>query len=381
MLRIRRGEESKLTSWYFEIDRKLFGMVLGLMGLGLIMAISAGSAEANRLSLPWYNFIARFLCFNVVGIVLMLFISMLNKKWIKILVGGLGLIVGLALLALTLKSGAVNGSSRWIYFYGIQFMPTDVLKPVFIVVAAWFFAKMRELYGDNMFFAKDAWRPNKFCWEIFLIPFFICLYVIYKQPDFGTTVLFVGMLGVLIFVAGLPWKIVVPLFIAALTILGVIGYTTLDHVRSRSGDIFTVTPRTQVWYSLNSIRHGGLFGSGDESYVKDVLPEAANDFVYSAIVEDWGALAGCLLILFMFLIAKKLFQHAAFAKDEFVLYAVTGAGALFVGQICFNMMTALHMFFNKGMTLPFVSYGGGSLLSFCVVFGVVLALVREDTWG
>jgi len=381
MLRIRRYEESKLTSWFFEIDRNLIYMVLALMGVGLIMAISAGSAEANRLSLPWYNFIARFLLFNVVGICVLVFTSMLNKKWIKILVGIFGLIIGLFFLAFTLKSVAVNGSSRWVYFYGIQFMPTDILKPVFIVMSAWFFSKMHELYGENMFLAKDAWKPNKFCWEMFLIPFAICLFVIFKQPDFGTTVLFVCMFGVLVFVAGLSWKILIPGGIAVLSILGVLAYNYLDHVQSRSSEIFSVTPRTQVWYSLNSIRHGGLFGSGDESYVKDVLPEAANDFVYSAIVEDWGAIAGCVLILLLFFIAKRIFKHAAYAKDEFVVYAVTGAGALFVGQICFNLMTALHIFINKGMTLPFVSYGGGSLLSFCVVFGVVLALVREDTWG
>jgi len=379
MIRITHGETSKLTSWFFGIDRSLLYMVFALMVLGGIMAISAGSAEASRLAKPWYNFIARFLLFDFIGIIVLIVTSMLNKKTIKVL-GIIGLIVGVGCLIFTLKSGAVNGSSRWINIHGIQFMPTDILKPAFIIVGAWFLAKMREIYGDKMFSSIEAWKPNNFCWEIFLIPFAICLYLILKQPDLGTTILFVAMSGVLAFVAGLSLKVVIPLFLSLILSLGVYGFYSFAHVHSRGSQMFSVAPRTQVWYSLNSIRHGGLFGSGDESYVKDVLPESANDFVFSSIAEDFGALAACGLIFFLFLVLQRLFKHAALAKDEFVVYAVAGAGALFCGQICFNLMTALHILINKGMTLPFVSYGGGSLLSFCFVFGMVLALVREDTW-
>lgn len=380
MLRIKHGEESKLTSWFFEIDRGLFYMVLVLMGLGFVMSVSAGSAEANRLSLPWYNFMARCLLFEVIGVGVLVFTSMLNKKFIKI-AGIASLIFGLGCLIYTLKSGIVNGSSRWIEIHkGVAFMPVDVLKPALIIMGAWFLSKMREIYGDKLFSTWTPWKLNRFCWEIFLIPFLICLVIIFKQPDVGTTVLFFCIAAVMLFVAGLPWKYVIPGVVVGLVSIGVLALRSMEHIQSRSAEIFSVAPRTQVWYSINSIRHGGLIGSGDESYVKDVLPEAHNDFVYSSLVEDWGALAGCALILVMFFIVRKLFKHASLAKDDFVVYAVTGAGALFFGQIFFNLTTALHMVINKGMTLPFVSYGGGSLLSFCFVFGMVLALVREDTW-
>ena len=103
--------------------------------------------------------------------------------------------------------------------------------------------------------------------------------------------------------------------------------------------------------------------------------------MYSAIAEDWGAVGACLLVVVLFLILNNLIKHATLAKDDFVVYAVAGAGALFGGQICFNLMTALHLLINKGMTLPFVSYGGISFVTFCVLFGMILSIIREDTWN
>ena len=103
--------------------------------------------------------------------------------------------------------------------------------------------------------------------------------------------------------------------------------------------------------------------------------------MYSAIAEDWGALIACALVVLLFMVINNLINHAIHAKDRFVLYAITGTVALFGGQVCFNLMTALHLFLNKGMTLPFISYGGVSFISFCVLFGMILALIREDTWN
>ena len=103
--------------------------------------------------------------------------------------------------------------------------------------------------------------------------------------------------------------------------------------------------------------------------------------MYSAIAEDWGAIVASGLVILLFVILMKMIKHAIYAKDDFVVYAVAGAAALFGGQICFNLMTALHLFLNKGMTLPFVSYGGVSFITFCILFGMLLAIIREDTWN
>ena len=184
----------------------------------------------------------------------------------------------------------------------------------------------------------------------------------------------------MLFVAGFPYKLL-PAVFGLLGVMGIAALTFMPHIKNRAAHIFDIARDTQAWYSINSIRHGGLFGSGEKSYVKDVLPESTNDFVYSAIAEDWGAIIACILVILLFVVLSKLIKHASMVKDDFVVYVVTGAAALFGGQICFNLMTALHLFIDKGMTLPFISYGGVSFIVFCILFGIVLALIREDTWN
>ena len=382
MLRITRGEDSKLTSWYFEIDRKLLGYVLILVFVGAITMISAGSAQAARMipPQPWFLFIQKALPAYILGLVCLFGFGMLNKRQV-IRVSVAGLVIGLIGLVLTIVHPmVVKGSSRWANIGGITFMPADILKPAFIVLTAWFLAKMHKVYGGDIFLNKNAWKINKISWWPYLTLFAICIFIIFRHPDVGNSLLYVCVLFVMLFVAGFPWKML-PGMLGVLALMGAAAFTFMPHVRARAAQMFEVAPRTQVWYSLNSIKHGGLFGSGDESYVKDVLPESTNDVVYSAIAEDWGAIGACLLVVLLFLILNNLIKHAIYAKDDFVIYAITGAAALFGGQICFNLMTALHLLINKGMTLPFVSYGGVSFVTYCVLFGMILALIREDTWN
>ena len=381
MLRITRGEESKLTSWYFEIDRRLLGLILLLVAVSVITMFTAGAAQAAHMrpQQPWFYFIKKAFPAYVVGLGCLFGFSMLNKqKVIKISI--IGAIFGiLGLLWTVVSPFRMKGSTRWAHIGGFGFMPADVLKPAFIVLTAWFLAKMRNVFGENMFTNKQAWKFNWISWWPFLILFALCALIIFRHPDVGTATLYVCVLFVMTLVAGIPLKFL-PAMGGVLVLLSIAALTD-SHIRSRAMHIFSVEPRSQVWFSLNSIRHGGLFGSGDEAYVKDVLPESTNDFVYSAIAEDWGAIIACALVVLLFMVINNLINHAIHAKDRFVVYAVTGATALFGGQVCFNLMTALHLFLNKGMTLPFISYGGVSFISFCVLFGMILAIVREDTWN
>jgi len=382
MLRITRGEESKLTSWYFEIDRGLLGLILVLVCVGAITMISAGAAQAARMTpvQPWFYFIQKALPAYALGLICLFGFSMLSKKQV-IQISVLGLIIGMIGLCMTVVHPVViKGSSRWANLFGVSFMPADILKPGFIILTAWFLAKMRQVYGSDIFLNKQAWKLRKISWWPYLILFAICVFIMFKHPDFGNSILYVCVLFVMLFIAGFPLKYL-PMMFGVLGLMGTAAFALLPHVRARAMQMFYVAPRTQVWYSINSIKHGGLFGSGDESYVKDVLPESTNDFVYSAIAEDWGAVGACLLVVVLFLILNNLIKHATLAKDDFVVYAVAGAGALFGGQICFNLMTALHLLINKGMTLPFVSYGGISFVTFCVLFGMILSIIREDTWN
>ena len=381
MLRITRGEESKLTAWYFEIDRGLLGLILALIVIGAITMITAGSAQAAKMGQPWFFFFKKAFPFYMLGLACLFGCSMMSKRTV-IRLSIACLIFGLfGLLVTLIHPVAVKGSARWANLGGgISFMPADVLKPALIVLTAWFLNKMRSVYGSDIFFNKEAWRAKWISWWPYIAIFCLCLLIFFKHPDIGNMILYFCVLGVMLFVAGLPWKLM-PWFGGALGLLGAVAILTKAHVRGRFQHMFDVDRWSQAWYSINAIKHGGLFGSGSDAYVKDVLPESTNDFVYASIAEDWGVFGCLVLVTVLLLVLSKLIRHAIHAREDFVVYAIAGTAALFGGQICFNLMTALHLVISKGMTLPFVSYGGVSLVTFCIIFGMILALIREDTWN
>jgi len=382
MIRITRGEESKLTSWFFEIDRGLLGAILGLVAISIYAMVSAGSAQAARMSppQPWFYFLLKALPAYFVGVVCLLATSMLNTKQV-IKVSILIFILGICgLLATVAHPVVMKGSARWAHFGGLSFMPADVLKPAFIMLTAWFLSKMHEHFGEDIIANKEAWKAKIMSWWPYLAVFGVISIIILLHPDFGTFLLYCGVLFAMLFVAGLPMKYL-PIILLFGGGVGAFALATMSHIQERAKHIFHIEEYSQAWYSVNSIKHGGLLGSGDEAFVKDTLPESTNDFVYSAIAEDCGAIIACALVAFLLYILIGLIKKAIHARDPFVVYAITGTAALFGLQICFNLATALHLFIDKGMTLPFISYGGVSFVSFCVLFGMLLAVMREEEWS
>jgi cell division protein FtsW len=381
MLRITRGEESKLTSWYFEIDRSLLTYILSLIAIGVITLLTAGAAEAARMGQPWFYFIKKAFLPYSFGLLCLFGFSMLNKRQI-IRISVVGLIVGIATLLFTFVHPVrINGSIRWLVIGGARlFMPADILKPFFIVITAWFLSLMHKKYGSDIFLNKEAWQAKWMSWWPYLIIFAMCVLLIFGHPDVGTAVIYVGVLFVMLFVAGFPWKLM-PAMLGVGALMATAALMFMPHIRSRALHIFDIVPRTQAWYSINSIKHGGLFGVGTNAYVQDVLPESTNDFVYAAIAEVWGAFGAIALVILLFFVLNNLINHAIHSRDDFVIYTIAGIAAVFGGQICFNLMTALHLVMDKGMTLPFISYGGWSFVTFCIIFGIALSVIREDTWN
>lgn len=381
MFGIVRTEESRLTSWLFAIDRPLLLCVLLMMLLSVVFSVSAGSVAAERINQPWSFFFIKALPFYGLGLGVLLFASFLSKKWV-IGLAGLNLALGLLLLPITvIAPNFINGSARFVSLGGFNIMPADIMKPGFVIMTAFFLSKMKEKYGENIFLNKDAFRFDTWLsWWYYLLLFIPVLLVVFKHPDFGTAILYLAVLTIMLFVAGLPW-IFVPVFgVGALTMLGV-AFMTMPHVHKRFIAFFTGDEgMMQVNKSVDTLRNGGLLGAGDDSFVKQGLPDAHTDFIFAVIVEDLGALVGCVLLFTLFYVLKRLIVSATKAKDLFVLYAIGGTAALFGVQVCINMMTTLGLFPPKGMTLPFISYGGSSLLSYCVLFGFILALIREDKW-
>ncbi|MBD5400504.1 FtsW/RodA/SpoVE family cell cycle protein [bacterium] len=376
----KRSEESTLTSWYFEIDRRLLGCVLLLVFIGMLFMVSAGSVAAERIGQPWHFFIVKAMPFYAIGLITLFVVSLLNKKWVM-RIAWVNVAVGLLLLPVTVVAPhVIKGSKRFVSLMGFNVMPADVMKPGFIILTAWFLARMSEKFGSKMFTTRDAWKLEWLSWWTYLAVFVPTLLIIFRHPDVGTAMLYLAVLCAMLFISGLPWK-----FFAIIVGLIPVGITTafftMSHVHRRIMTLLTGDgDNYQVTQSVQSIQHGGLLGSGDDAFVKQSLPDAHTDFIFAAIAEDVGAIVACGLLCLLLYVLKRLVTDATHARDTFVFYATGGAAALFGTQVCINLMTTLHLFAPKGMTLPFISYGGSSFVAFCLLFGMILAIVREDKW-
>jgi cell division protein FtsW len=375
-----RTDDSYLTGWYLEIDRPLLWCVLALVGVSIWAMISAGSVAAERIGQPWDYFILKMLPFYLIGLPVVFGFSMLNKKWV-LGISVANIAICLLLLGITLIAPMhIKGSARFVNLGFANVMPSDLMKPGFIIITAWFLTKMREKFGGNIFKNPDAWKLAPMSWWTYLLILLPALLIILTHPDLGTFVLYLAVLSAMLLMAGLPWG-----WLGIMGAGGLAAFTfaffTMSHVHSRIMNMITGTEGYQVKQSIQSIQHGGLWGSGDDAFVKQSLPDAHTDFVFSAISEDIGALMASGLLVLLFYVIVRLINNANRARDPFVFYATGGAAALFGTQVCINLMTALDLFAPKGMTLPFVSYGGSSFVGFCVLFGMIIAIIREDRWS
>lgn len=200
----KRSEESKVTSWYFEIDRRLLGCVLLLVFIGMLFVVSAGSVSAERIGQPWHYFMLKMMPFYIIGLITLFAASMLNKKWV-LRISALNVIVGMALLPLTIVHPyIIKGSKRFVHLLGFNVMPADIMKPGFIILTAWFLARMSEKFGDKMFTCRDAWRLEWLSWWTYLALFLPALLIIFRHPDVGTAMLYMAVLCAMLFIAGLP---------------------------------------------------------------------------------------------------------------------------------------------------------------------------------
>lgn len=376
----KRTEESGLTSWFFEIDRRLLYMALLLMLIGMFFSVSAGSVVAENHGEAWYSYFLHSLPFYGIGLVTLFVTSLLNKKTILKL-SALDVVIGFILLAVTVIAPTpLKGSDRFVSIWHFHVLPADIIKPGFIMLTAWFLAEMHKRFGEKLFTARDAWKfrfPN---WWAYIALFAPAVVIIFLHPDVGSTLLYLSVLICMLLIAGLSWWAFGGMVAAAGGVL-TIAYYIMPHVHNRINTLLTGSgDNHQIKSSVQSIRHGGFFGSGDNAFVKEHLPDAHTDFIYAAIVEDLGAILAVIMLCLLVYVLKLLVTDAIRARDKFVFYAVGGTAALFGIQCCINLVSTLGLFAPKGMTLPFISYGGSSLVGFCFLFGMVLAIVREDKW-
>ncbi len=366
MTAFTRTDTSLLGKWWWTIDHWTLAAIALLIGFGVIMTMAASPPVADNLGFDSYHFVQKQLFFMPIALLFLIGASLMAPQG-TLRVAIVIFFISFGLLITTCFFGFESkGAKRWINILGWSLQPSEFIKPAFAVVTAWLFAMKSE---NGRAIGQTS--------AIVLYGLVVCLLLL--QPDFGMTVVVSAVWFTQFFLAGLPL-----LWVAGFIALGIAGsvsaYFLLPHVASRvdrfidptSGDSY------QVMRSMEAFMKGGVLGRGPgEGSVKTMLPDAHTDFIFAVAAEEFGMIT-CLLVvgLFAFIVLRG-FSRIIKETNFFILLSVTGLLVQFGLQALINMASTLHLMPTKGMTLPFISYGGSSLVSVALCMGMVLSLTRR----
>ena len=362
MMRFARTDRSVVSTWWWTVDRVMLSG-LGILALvGVIVVFAASPPVAATLRLPHDHFIIRHIMFLLPAIGLLFCTSLLAPRGVLRLAIGMFVIFGLMLAVTPIMATEIKGARRWISVLGTPVQPSEFVKPALVVVTAFILSR----------------KPGFLGFVLAAVPVGLVLLFLLSQPDLGMTALTVIVFSAQLFVAGLPWFIFVG--IGGVAVLGLYSaFHIFAHFHDRV--VSFLDPNStgyQVEKALRAVASGGLFGRGPgEGLVKFTLPDAHTDFVFAATAEEFGILACLMLVsLFAFMLIRGL-NRATEAPDRFCQLAATGLIVVFASQALINMAVNLNLMPTKGMTLPFVSYGGSSMLALALGMGMLLALTRQ----
>lgn len=363
-----RTDKSLLARWWWTVDRGLLALLIIIMIFGVILVVAASPSVAMRIGLDQYHFVLRHVIVLGPSFLMMLALSLLDIKqiWrvaVIMLAGSF-----LALIYVLGFGAEIKGAQRWIHLPGFSLQPSEFAKPAFIVVAAWFIALQKD-------------KPEFAGTKIAAVLYGVLASLLVLQPDMGMTFIVTSCFMAMIFLAGLPFRIIFLLLIFAIA-AATLAYFSLSHVQSRvdrflhpeSGDTF------QIEKSLEAFRQGGVFGTGPgQGSVKLNIPDVHADFIFSVAGEELGLFFVIILVGLYGYVLVRGFNRVIDSENMFVILSVGGLLTMFGLQALVHMGSALHLLPTKGMTLPFISYGGSSLLSMSIAMGMVLALTRRQT--
>jgi cell division protein FtsW len=364
---VSRSDRGLIARWWFTVDRPLLSAVLLLMAIGVLISMAASPPVAERIGLNSFHFFKYQLIFLVPAVLMLVSVSLLEPRPAR-RAAFLMLGVSFALMVAALFWGPeIKGAHRWINFGPIGLQPSELAKPSFVVIAAWFLSEHTK-------------RPDMPGHVIAYMIFAVFVGLLVLQPDFGQTALVVVTFGAMLLIYGIPWVLVLGL--AGLCAAGLMtAYTMVPHVASRidrflnpeKGDSF------QMNTAVAAFANGGLMGAGPGGgEAKLVLPDAHTDFTFAVVGEEFGLVACIGLILLFAFVVMRILQRAKIEPDPFPALALSGLGIVFGLQAIINMGVNVSLLPAKGMTLPLISYGGSSLLGVAFAMGMVLAFSRRQ---
>jgi cell division protein FtsW len=365
-MHLDRTNTSIVGRWWWTVDRVNLFAILLIVVIGSVLVVAGSPPVAKRLDLPAFYFVHRHHIFLVIGTVVMLVVSMLPAVTIRRF-AVLGLAGSIFLMMLVPFLGeATKGAHRWINLLGISVQPSEFMKPFFAVVMAWVCAENHK-------------RLDFPGYRVAVGLYVLVVILLLVQPDLGMTITVTAMWAFQLFLAGLPflWVFVMGL----LSVVGAVGaYHLFPHVAKRINSFLdpAAGDNYQISKSLEAFRNGGVFGRGPgEGEVKQFLPDSHTDFIFAVAGEELGVIV-CLVILCLFaFVVLRGFSRVWKENDLFIVLAVSGLLTLFGLQAVINMGVAVNLFPAKGMTLPFLSYGGSSVVAIAMGMGMMLALTRK----
>lgn len=365
-MRVSRADRSRLSEWWFTVDHVLIVAICLLMLTGIVLSLAASPAVALKKGLPTFFFFERHVVFTATGFCTMIALSFLNPSQTRRLAAVLLLASIAALIWVLIDSQLINGSRRWFFLGGLSVQPSEFAKPAFVVVAAWLFAEARR-------------RPDMPALPMAIALGTLLSTLLILQPDFGQTVLIVALWGFMYLQAGLP--------LAGAAMLAGVGlggltaaYYLLPHVHQRIDKFIFASheANSQAARAMESFAMGGFFGRGPgEGTIKTHFPDAHTDYIFAVLAEEYGAVA-CLALasLFAFIVIKAMASAVPEPRPANRI-AIQALAVLFALQALVNMGVNVGLLPATGMTLPFISAGGSSILAISVTLGMLLALTRR----
>lgn len=353
--------------WWRGVDQQTMIALSILIGFSMMLVTTTSSAVAEKIGLSEHHFSSRQMIFLLIASVVVIALSSVEKKWVK-RIGIGGFIVSIISLILVKFYGyEVKGAVRWMRVAGFSYQPSEFMKPCFAVVTGWILSLRYQ----------EDFPSFRVCAVLYLIVAALLI----TQPDFGMLVLTTAVFAVQLFVGGLP---TIWIFVSGIVgLFGVISaYILLPHVATRINNFLdpAANENYQVTKSILAFEHGGLYGKGPgEGSIKQHLPDSHTDFIFAVAGEEFGAIICIMLIaVFAFIVLKTLIRLNS-EDDKFVQLAAVGIITQFGLQATINIGVTLNLLPTKGMTLPFVSYGGSSTIAISLAIGMLLGLTKRQT--
>jgi cell division protein FtsW len=364
--------KDKLNTYWRNIDKKILFSFIILFLLGLFFSFSSTSSLAGeRLNKDYYFFFSKHLIFAIFALFLMFFISILDLNYLKKTIIPIFIILLIALILVPLIGVEVKGSKRWLSLYFFRLQPVEILKPFFVLITA------------NIL-TLDRNKTSKYSYIISFILLLSVILLLINQPDIGQSILIVATWIAMIFISGISLIYILSFFGFSLAFLSGLIVTfpeKFGYISNRlnvfldptKGDSF------QSQKALDAIKQGGLKGEGmGEGVLKDSVPEAHTDYIIAVISEEFGAIFVLFIVTVFLYIGYKSLNKVFFSKDEFIKLALVGLVSLLIIQTFIHIGVNIRLLPTTGMTLPFLSYGGSSLVGSSIIAGVILNFTRKD---